>query len=54
MNIIKGTRQLMHSYVEPVSGFYCTFVYTFNQSRNREVLWHDLGKLKTSHAWIIF
>ena len=40
VNIIKATSQLMHCFINPVSGvsgFYCTFVYAFHQSMNREV-----------------
>ena len=46
----------MHCFIAPVSkvtGFYCTFVYAFNQSGEREVLWQDLEKLYTTDPWLI-
>ncbi|XP_056697648.1 uncharacterized protein [Spinacia oleracea] len=46
----------MHCFIQPVSGmpsFFCTFIYAFNDSCNREVLWKDLKSLNTRDACIL-
>lgn len=56
MTIIRGTIQLNHCYIEPKSGlpgFYCTFVYTFNERSRRVELWNDLKSLITLDPWLL-
>ncbi|XP_056695412.1 uncharacterized protein [Spinacia oleracea] len=46
LSVLKVTSQLIHCLVCPKSGsveFCCTFVYAFNQSKEREDLWSDLS-----------
>lgn len=41
MYLIKGTTQLLHYFIRPMSGvisLFCTFVYAFNEREKREVL----------------
>ena len=43
-------------FVKPCSGgdgFYCTYVYAFNERSKREELWQDLRMLKTHDPWLI-
>ncbi|XP_010667105.1 uncharacterized protein LOC104884190 [Beta vulgaris subsp. vulgaris] len=56
INIISAFSQYIHCFVQPISGragFFCTFIYAFNESKSREILWEDLRKLYTQEAWII-
>lgn len=50
VNILVVTSQFIHCHVSPVSGiksFYCTFIYTFNDSIRRQELWSNLKELNT-------
>lgn len=41
---------MIHWYVQPrsgLAGFFCTFVYVFNERSIREELWTDLSHMKT-------
>ena len=56
VSIQAASSQFMHCFIQPVSGmpsFFCTFIYAFNDSSNREVLWKDLKALNTQDAWIL-
>ncbi|XP_056691674.1 uncharacterized protein [Spinacia oleracea] len=56
VSIQAASSQFMHCFIQPVSGmpsFFCTFIYAFNDSSNREVLWKDLKSLNTQDAWIL-
>lgn len=57
VNILKVTSQLLHCYVQPISGvpsYLCTFVYAFSQPSERDALCVDLCTLRTDQAWVIF
>ena len=52
MNIIKGTSHLLHCKIKPsngVDGFFCTFIYAFNERDNIEELWQDMRMLYTQN-----
>lgn len=34
-------------------GFYCTFIYGFNERSKREQLWNDLKQLKVDEPWMM-
>ncbi|XP_021861971.2 uncharacterized protein [Spinacia oleracea] len=56
VSILAVTAQFIHCHVIPMSGkngFYCTFVYAFNESRQRLELWRDLKSLNTQEPWIM-
>ncbi|XP_056698498.1 uncharacterized protein [Spinacia oleracea] len=56
VNIQAVTSQLIHYFVQPVSGnsgFFCTFIYAFNDSHSRVELWKDLKILNTQEPWIL-
>lgn len=58
VNILVMTPQLIHCVVQPKSGiepFFCTFVYSFNESKEREKLWEDLISFKNYYkgAWVL-
>ncbi|XP_056697428.1 uncharacterized protein [Spinacia oleracea] len=56
VNIQAVTSQLIHCFVQPVtgnSGFFCTFIYAFNDSHSRLELWKDLKTLNTQEPWIL-
>ncbi|XP_021861492.1 uncharacterized protein [Spinacia oleracea] len=56
VSILAVTAQFIHCHVTPLSGkdgFYCTFVYAFNESRQRLELWRDLNTLNTQEPWIM-
>ncbi|XP_056688191.1 uncharacterized protein [Spinacia oleracea] len=56
VNIQAVTSQLIHCFVQPVSGnfgFFCTFIYAFNDSHSRLELWKDLKSLNTQEPWIL-
>ena len=58
LSVLKVTSQLIHCLVCPKSGsvdFCCTFVYAFNQSKEREDLWRDLCGLGIGvhKPWIV-
>ncbi|XP_056689967.1 uncharacterized protein [Spinacia oleracea] len=56
VNIVAVSDQLIHCYVSPVSGlpgFFCSFIYAFNESQKREKLWKDVKDLNTQDAWIL-
>ncbi|XP_056698158.1 uncharacterized protein [Spinacia oleracea] len=58
LSVLKVTSQLIHCLVCPKSGsvdFCCTFVYAFNQSKEKEDLWRDLCGLGIGvhKPWII-
>ena len=56
VSILSVTAQHIHCHVTPMSGmpaFFCTFVYAFNDSKQRESLWSDLRVLNTQDPWIL-
>ena len=56
VSILSVTAQHIHCHVTPMSGmpaFFCTFVYAFNDSKQRESLWSDLRVLNTRDPWIL-
>lgn len=57
VTIVHCTSQLLHCYVERVSGlypFYCTFIYASNECSKRISLWSDLRNFRTHLPWIMF
>lgn len=56
VNIISASSQFIHCYVKPLSalgGFFCTFIYAYNDGNGIEELWRDLRRLRTEEAWMI-
>ncbi|KAL2925881.1 hypothetical protein RDABS01_023061 [Bienertia sinuspersici] len=58
MGVINMSAQYIHSVVKPSSGlreFFYTFVYAFNEPKNREVLWKDMTNLNSriKEPWLI-
>ncbi|XP_021845308.2 uncharacterized protein [Spinacia oleracea] len=56
VSVVAVTAQLIHCHVTPISGkngFYCTFVYAFNECKQRIELWRDLKVLNTQDPWIM-
>ncbi|XP_056697466.1 uncharacterized protein [Spinacia oleracea] len=56
LNIQAVSSQLIHCFVQPVSGnsgFFCTFIYTFNDSHSIVKFWKDLKTLNTQDPWIL-
>lgn len=56
VNIIKGTSQLLHCLIQlmdGVTGFFCSFVYGYNERSRRCELWENLRKVKTTQPWMI-
>ncbi|XP_062114379.1 uncharacterized protein LOC133825461 [Humulus lupulus] len=48
--------QCIHCWVVPQngsSGFFCTFVYAFNDEERRRVLWQQIRDIQTMEPWIL-
>ena len=55
LDVLLVTAQLIHCRVDPVgphSWCLCTFVYGYNEKSAREVLWKELGGIKSDDPWL--
>lgn len=56
LNIPKVTSQLIHCFIQPLSGavgFYCSFIYAFKERAQRLELWSDLRSVFTAEPWLL-
>ena len=58
VNIVHCTSKLIHTEVQLIgtsNRFQCTFVYGFNEAKNREVLWCDLESIakQVNGPWLV-
>lgn len=56
VDVLYVSAQLFHCKIEPTGpcpGFFCSFVYGYNELAAREVLWRELEAFKYDDPWIV-